>query len=55
MCAVTVVNGGDAVSRNLQRLADAFTFEAGDGDYLPALLQYARYYQTAVVPAHFLI
>lgn len=32
MCAVTVVNGGDAVSRNLQRLADAFTFEAGDGD-----------------------
>lgn len=55
MCVVTIVNSGDAVGGNVQRLADALALKVRDGDYLPAFLQYARYYQTAVVPSHFLV
>lgn len=52
---VAVVDGGDTFGGNMERLADAVALKAGNGDDFPAFLQNAGYYQSAIMPAHFLI
>ena len=55
MSAIAVVDGCDAVGRNVQGFADAVAFEVRNGNDFPAFLQNPWYGEAAVVPAHFLI
>jgi hypothetical protein len=55
MRAVAVVDGTELIVGQLQRLADTFLLEVGDGDDLGAVRQYARHHKAAVIPSHLLV